>query len=200
MITHIGKIALMLAMSHGGQRGGAPKIFTYDSTQLQEWYRASHVNAEPEDLPDGIKKPMRGGTQVRISGNFGGVFNVSGIGESTSQTESNEISVTTNRPLTFSANSFKPLMVGNSSEPGMGSITYSMALFTGTPSHIGMRVSGPVTGTDAGFNGQTLSLTAAQVPANGNLVLVLTRTLTLTSAATGAYKIVGTGNIGVSIN
>ena len=82
----------------------------------------------------------------------------------------------------------------------MGSITYSMALYQGTPSRIGNLVSGPVTGTDAGFSGQTLTLGEGQIPGDGNLVLVLTRTLNLTETALGAYKLVGTGNIGVTIN
>ncbi len=82
----------------------------------------------------------------------------------------------------------------------MGSITYSMALYQGTPSHIGSLVSGPVSGTDSGFSGQSLTLVETQIPTDGNLVLVFTRTLNLTEKAMGAYKLVGTGNIGVTIN
>jgi len=206
MVSHIAKAALMLSMSHGAQHVDSSRVFAYDPSQLQSWYRANHVDlnavSETQKAAQGIavRRHTSAQTQVSISGNFGGVFYVSGVGLGSSQTESNMITVFTNRPLTFSANSFKPLMVGNTSQPGMGSITYSMALFAGTPSHLGALVCGPVSGVDAGFNSQTLTLTSAQVPGDGNLVLVFTRILTVNAGASGAQKLVGTGNISVSIN
>ena len=197
-MTHFAVLALLLASSHGTRPIGS-RPFTYDATQLQAWYRANHVNTL-EPIPTGKANSLLGPTHVSVSGNFGGVFNVSGIGTASSQMETNTVAVNTNRSLTFTANSFKPLMVGNTSETVMGSITYSMALYQGTPSHIGSLVSGPVSGVDSGFSGQTLTLGNAQISSDGNYVLVLTRTLNLTEKAMGAYRLVGTGNIGVTIN
>jgi|GEM_PF-1958357 len=200
-MTHFAVLAVLMATSHTAQRGGFHRTFIYDPAQIQAWNRSNHVDTLEAGQSGSSKfKPMQTLTHVSVSGNFGGIFNVNGIGTASSQTESNEISVNTNRPLTFTANSFKPLSAANSSVASMGSITYSMALYQGTPNHIGNLVSGPVSGTDAGFSGQSLTLVDAQIPSDGNLVLVLTRTLTLTEKALGAYKLVGTGNIGVTIN
>ena len=200
-MTPFAVLAVLMASSHAVQRGGIHRTFVYDPAQIQAWNRTYHVNAFDASQGSATKgRPMQTLTHVSVSGNFGGIFNVIGIGTATSQTESNAISVNTNRPLTFTANSFKPLYAGNSSLASMGSIMYSMALYQGTPTHIGSLVSGPVSGTDAGFSGQSLTLVDAQIPPDGNLVLVLTRTLTLTEKALGAYKLVGTGNIGVTIN
>jgi len=200
-MVHFAIIAVLTGALQAPQRPLAHRMFTYDSAQIQAWDRANHVNQLQHSGTNSQAHPSyQGPTHVNVSGSFGGVFNVSGIGSATSQVSTNLISVNTNRPLTFTANSFKPLMVGNSSESVVGSIMYSMALYQGTPSRLGGLVSGPVTGIDSGFSGQVLSLANAQIPNDGNLVLVFTRTLNLNEKALGAYKLVGTGNIGVTIN
>ncbi len=198
---HFAVLAILMSAHLGAQRPTFSRPFTYQPTQIQAWYRANHIDQLDASSPLASKlHPMVVPTHVSLSGNFGGIFNVVGIGTSTSQTESSVVSVSTNRSLTFTANSFKPLMVGSTSVSTMGSIMYSMSLYQGTPSHIGSLVSGPVDGSDEAFNGQSLTLLPAQIPGDGNLVLVLTRTLTLTEKALGTYKLVGTGNIGVTIN
>lgn len=156
--------------------------------------------AAPAVVSELKSKPTTPSSYVSISGNFGGVFYVSGFGQGSSQTQTNLVNITTNRALTFSANSFKPLAVGNTSEGTMGNVVYSMALYQGTSAHVGALVSGPVSGTDASFNGQTVALIKAQVPTSGNFVLMISRTLTVTGTATGASTLVGTGLIGVTIN
>lgn len=188
-----------MAMPHGSPRHSGVRPFMYDPTQLQAWYRANHINA----LDTGVAQRPAADivpTHVEVSGNFGGIFNVDGIGTASSDTQANAISVMTNRSLTFTANSFKPLTSGQTSQSSVGSIMYSMALYQGTPTHIGGLISGPVSGADDGFNGQTLTVGITQVPKDGNLVLVLTRTLNITEKAQGSTRLVGTGNIGVTIN
>lgn len=145
-------------------------------------------------------KPELSASFVNISGNFGGVFYVSGIGGGTSQTQTNLVNITTNRSLTFSANAFKPLSASQASDTSVGTITYSMAIYQGTSSQLGALVAGPVSGTDSAFNGQSVGVIGNRGPVNENYVLVITRTLSITSAATGACTLVGTGNIGVTIN
>jgi len=196
-MTHVAILTLLIGFSHAHQRPtGRP--FAYDPTQPQQGVKSRGVPPSPVENPEKNFNPIV--THVSISGNFGGVFNISGVGDITTQTQTNVISVSTNRALTFWTNSFKPLMAGNTSEPNMGNVTYTMALYQGTSSQIGSLVSGPVSGVDSGFNGKTLVLNKSQIPSGGNLVLVLTRTLNLTASSTGASNLVGAGNIGVTIN
>ena len=82
----------------------------------------------------------------------------------------------------------------------MGSVAYSMAIYQGTSSQLGALVAGPVTGTDAAFNGQSIEIGGDHGPINESYVLVITRTLTITGGATGACTLVGTGYIGVTLN
>lgn len=212
MLTHAILIAAALTAGHSSQRPKPVRVLAYNPAALEQFNKEqeSKLQKEPtqvvpvaETSDEKVPSPkpgLAGPSYVNISGNFGGVFYVSGVGSSTSQTQTNTVNIITNRALTFSANSFKPLALGNTSEAAMGSISYSMSLFQGNSSHPGVLVAGPIGGIDAGFNGKMLSVNAGQVQANGTMVLVITRTLSLTGQATGATTLVGTGYIGVTIN
>lgn len=207
MLTHALLTVVALTAGLTSQKGRPVHVFAYDPAAYEVFLASQQKKTVPEgaepaspEIKVAKKSADRPPSYVYISGNFGGVFYVSGVGGSASQTQSNVIVITTNRALTFSANSFKPLQLGNSSESSMGTVTYSMAMYQGSSSHVGALISGPVSGTDSGFNGQTLVVNSAQIPTGGNLVLVLTRTLNVTGQATGACTLVGTGYIGVTIN
>ena len=204
MLAHALLIAGLMT-SYSAQKPRPPmRVFQYDPAQvgalLHPEIKPVAEAAAPATAGAVAKPDSKPASYVSISGNFGGVFYVSGVGQGASQTQTNFVNVTTNRALTFSANSFKPLSLGNTSEGAMGSITYSMALFQGTSGHVGTMVAGPVSGTDASFNGQSISLLTNQISGPGNFVLMISRTLTVTGTATGASTLVGTGNIGVTIN
>ncbi len=105
-MLHFAALAILTATSRGAQRPFAQRAFLYDPAQIQAWNRANHINTLGADAQSRNKKPSQSYvTHVSVSGNFGGVFNVTGIGSATSQVESNAIAVNTNRPITFTANS-----------------------------------------------------------------------------------------------
>ncbi len=197
-----------MSISAGAQRARPVHILAYDPVAYQQFLESQRVPKMTE--PEKTSSPSSGTATnkpassqpayVYISGNFGGVFSVSGVGAGTSQTQSNLVNITTNRALTFWANSFKPLQLSGSSEGAMGSVTYSMALYQGTSSHVGALIAGPVSGTDSGFNGQSVAVNSAQISGGGSLVLLITRTLSLTGQVKGASTFKGTGFIGVTIN
>jgi hypothetical protein len=182
-------------------------VFAYDPSQIAARVRS----IQDKRLPAGPtivgvngsrpgSKPSLAPSYVNISGNFGGVFYVSGVGSAPSQMQTNTVNITTNRSLTFTTNSFKPLTLGQNSAESMGKVTYTMAIYQGNSGHMGALVAGPIGGTDAGFNGQTLSLGASPGQTNESYVLVISRLLTMSGQATGACMLVGTGYIGVTIN
>jgi hypothetical protein len=131
---------------------------------------------------------------VYISGNFGGVYTVQGIGSGTDVVQTNLIEVRTNRSLTFTATGFFPLIAG------VGSIAYGMSVLQDFPNN-GTVVSGPVGGVDGLFNGQTVGLNAiTSLPPDGRATLKLTRQLTLTQAALGGHEYAAAGLIQVNVN
>jgi hypothetical protein len=209
MLTHAVMMVVMLSGGSGAQRQKPSHVFAYNPLALEEFNKEQQAKlngehpepSETEAQAKTVKKPNQApASYVSISGNFGGVFYVTGVGGSTSQTQSNFVNITTNRALTFSAISFRPLQLGGSSENAMGTVTYSMALYQGNSAHVGALIAGPVSGTDASFNGLSVAVNSAQLPSGGSLVLRISRTLTLTGQATGACTLVGTGYIGVTIN
>jgi hypothetical protein len=132
---------------------------------------------------------------VYISGNFGGVYNVQGIGAGYDGIETNQVEVRTNRSLTFTANGFYGL--GSS----VGTISYTMSLLQDYPSN-GVVLGGTgVALIDNNFNGATLNLNAVnQLPLDGRVTLQLTRQLTLTQNATGGKQYTAAGTIQVGVN
>jgi len=133
-------------------------------------------------------------TYVYISGNFGGVYTVQGIGSGTDITQTNLIEVRTNRSLSFTANGFYGIGLS------VGQIAYGISLLQDFPNN-GVTVAGPITGTDAGFNGSTVNLNAiTSLPPDGRATLKLTRQLTLTQAALGGHTYLASGLIQVGVN
>ena len=133
---------------------------------------------------------------VYISGNFGGVYNVQGIGAGVDPLlQTNQIEVRTNRSLSFTAAGFYG--IGAS----VGNIAYTMSLLQDYPSN-GVVLGGTgVALIDDNFNGATLNLNAVtQLPLDGRATLQLTRQLTLTQAATGGKSYSAAGTIQVGVN
>ena len=133
-------------------------------------------------------------TYVYISGNFGGVYNVQGVGSSTDINQTNDIEVRTNRTLSFTATGFYPIGVN------IGQVAYGISLYQDFPSN-GVQIGLSVTGTDAGFNGSTVYVNpGANLPADGRATLRLSRTLSLTQAAVGGKTYTVAGFIAVGVN
>ena len=133
-------------------------------------------------------------TYVYISGNFGGVYNVQGVGTATDIQYQNDVEVRTNRPLSFVATGFYGLA------PSIGSITYAMSLWQDYPSN-GVQIGPTISAIDGGFNGSTLYVNpAANLPADGKATLRLQRTLSLTQAAIGGKQYTVAGFIAVGVN
>jgi len=133
---------------------------------------------------------------VYISGNFGGVYTVQGVGAGYDPNiEYSEVEVLTNRSLTFTAEGFYGL------GSAVGTIGYTMSLYQDFPSN-GVVLGG--TGAmldDSNFNGATLELNATtMLLADGRATLQLTRQLTLTQAAQGGHTYSAGGFIGVTVN
>jgi hypothetical protein len=184
-----------LALMAGGQRRA---VFSFDSTQITPW-PGSYASQTPVQYNS--KRPSSIGTaQVSVIGNFGGTFTVSGIGSSSSSRSDELINITTNRPLTFLAANFTILYAGLSQANTAGNITYEMQLYAGSASSVGAALTGAVGGTDNSFNGSTLVLSSGIIPANGQVVLRLSRTLNLTQYAEGQTTYTASGVVIVSIN
>ena len=134
---------------------------------------------------------------VYISGNFGGVYTVTGVGAGYDPIieTNNQIEILTNRSLTFTANGFYGL------GPTVGTIGYTMSLYQDYPSNgVVLAGSGPVL-DDGNFNGATVELNATtMLPLDGRATLQLTRQLTLTQYAQGGHSYTAAGTIQVSIN
>ncbi len=136
------------------------------------------------------------GSYVYISGNFGGTYNVQGIGAGYDPlTETNQVEVRTNRSLTFTAAGFYG--IGSN----IGTIGYTMSLLQDYPSN-GVVLGGTGAAlTDAAFNGAYVQLNAnTMLPVDGRATLQLTRQLFLTQAALGNQSYVAAGTIQVGVN
>ncbi len=133
-------------------------------------------------------------TYVYVSGNFGGIYNVQGIGTATDIQQTNEVEVRTNRPLSFVATGFYGIGAN------FGTISYAMSLFQDYPSN-GVQIGPTITGTDAGFNGSTLYVhPGMNLPSDGRATLKLQRTLSLTQAALGGKQYTAAGFIAIGVN
>jgi len=132
---------------------------------------------------------------VYISGNFGGVYNVQGIGGGYDGSETNQVEVRMNRSLNFTAAGFYGM------GSAIGTIAYTMSLLQDYPSN-GVVLGGTgVALVDDNFNGATLNLNAVtQLPVDGRATLQITRQLTLTQAAQGGKSYSAAGTIQVSVN
>jgi hypothetical protein len=133
---------------------------------------------------------------VYISGNFGGVYNVQGVGaQYDNQVNLSQIEILTNRSLTFTAAGFYG--IGSN----VGAIAYTMSLYQDFPSN-GVVLAG--TGAalyDNFFNGATVELNATtELPLDGRATLQISRQLQLTQAAQGGTQYKAGGTIQVSVN
>jgi len=168
------------------------RVFGFNSTQQASRFQPYN--------PHGQKKPSSFGYQVSVIGNFGATFTVRGMGTSNSGRQDEFVDIVTNQPLSFQATSFTTLMLGGSSASAAGSITYEMELYAGTSMSVGAPITSAVSGTDSGFNGAQVVLSGASIPGNGQVVLRLSRTLSLTERAEGATIYTASGTIVLTIN
>ena len=169
------------------------RVFGFSSTE-------EVLNNQAYAMSQRRKKPSSIGFQVSVIGNFGATFTVNGMGSSNSGRQDEYINITTNEPLTFQAANFTTLMNGGSSASTVGSISYQMQIYSGNSGLIGSALTSAVTGTDAGFNGAQLVLSGTSIPGNGQVVLRLSRTLTLTQLAEGATTYTASGTLVLTIN
>lgn len=188
MLTAAHIAALVLG---GRQR----QLFAYSADQLSGWNPVT-----PAAPVSRLIAPAASHITVHINGNFGGTFNVTGMGAGASSRSDNLIDIVTNRPLTFSTFGFTSIQENGSDAPAIGSIGYEMQMYAGTSSSVGAALTGAVSGTDTGFNGQTLTLGGGSIPGDNRVVLRLSRTLTLSQVAKGGKDYTATGTISVSIN
>ena len=132
---------------------------------------------------------------VYISGNFGGTFNVQGIGAGYDPvTEVNQVEVRTNRTLSFTAAGFYGIGTA-------GTIGYTLSLLQDYPSNGTVLAGTGASLNDAGFNGSTVVLDAnTQLPLDGKATLQLTRQLYLNQSALGGKAYTAGGTIQVSVN
>jgi hypothetical protein len=193
-------LPLLLCSAHALAQK-SQRVFGFDAQQLSSWYHFHAVSQAPQPL--GTVKPQRNTPStvfVLINGNFGGTFNVSGIGAGTSASGNNYIDITTNRALSFSASSFGSMQLNGTPASTAGSIYYEMQLYAGTSTSVGAPLSALVSGTDSGFNGQAVTLASASIPPDNHVVLRLTRKVSLTLLAQGNKDYTASGTITVSIN
>ena len=117
MFSQAVAVIIALASVQGPKRPIPRHVFVYDPVALEAFNREQQAklsggappNASLQTTPEakpGKKPTSPPPSYVNISGNFGGVFYVAGVGNGTSQSQTNLINITTNRSVTFSANSF----------------------------------------------------------------------------------------------
>ena len=190
-------------LAAGIQRGpvGSANIYAFTPQQLTAWYRSGAIPQLPI-LPHGmkLKPPTTPTVSVHIIGNFSGTFNVHGAGSGASAQSDNFIDITTTEALMFTASSFTSLQLNSAPASSVGSITYEMQIYAGTSSSVGSPLTSAVSGTDAGFNGQSIILPLGSIPGDNRVVLRLSRILSINQLAAGAKDYTASGTISVSIN
>jgi len=127
-----------------------------------------------------------------VIGNWAATLEVRGPGSGESTVHINDIAVDANTTLRFQTSNFA---APQSVRDGViGNIAYTLEVYAGSIGNLGTRIAGPITGTDAGFNGKQLLLPEASQPSNGRMVIRLTRQITLTQFARGdtSYSAQGT--------
>jgi len=132
-------------------------------------------------------------TYVYISGNFGGVYTVTGFGTGAdTNSYTSNVEVRTNRNLSFTATGFYA--------PNNASIAYGLSLYQDFPSN-GVPIGPTITGTDGGFNGSTVNLNVVNsLPVDGKATLQLSRKLSVTQNAIGGQTYTAAGYIQVGVN
>jgi hypothetical protein len=175
-------------------------VFGFSPLQLHNWYQHYGVNSP---LPRNSRSPgprPDDPTLVIVSGNFGGTFNVNGMGTAHSSRNDTYVNITSNRPLTFQTSGFTSLQSGGASASSAGSVGYEIQLYAGSANTVGDPVTAAVSGTDAGFNGKSITLTSDQIPGDNHLTLRISRTLQLTQLARGGVDYTASGTLILTIN
>ena len=176
-------------------------VFGFSPLQLHNWYQHYGVNApRPRNQHLPAPPPPDVPTLVIVSGNFGGTFKVNGMGTAHSARNDSYVNITSNRALTFQTSGFTSLQVGGSPAGSVGSVLYEIQLYAGSANSVGDPVTGAISGTDAGFNGKSITLTIDQIPVDNHLTLRVSRTLQLTQLARGGVDYTATGTLILTIN
>jgi len=175
--------------------GDAPNAYLFAGANLGTVWNNNVYGASSTNAGFLAQTLINVATYVYISGNFGGVYTVSGIGAAQdANTYNNDIEVRTNRSLTFTANGFSGIGAN------IGQINYTLALYQDYPSN-GVQIGPGAFGTDAGFNGSTVGVNAStSLPFDGKATLRLSRNLLLTQAALGGHTYTASGFIQVGVN
>ena len=138
-------------------------------------------------------------TYVYLTGNFGGTYTIHGAGSNTDVSQTNDLEVRSNRPLSFSASGFTTLRNTDlSSAAGAGSVAYSLSAYTGFPA--GSQIGSTQTGTDTAFNGSSVGFALSDLATNGKVTFRIRRVLSLTQLAAGNTDYNATGTIAIAVN
>jgi len=218
-ITKIGTLSVCMGVATAAMgQALTTRVFTYDSSVYTNGFVTYILNGDGPSAPvfgqavpglypnNGVvgatytnvgfqvDTTINVQSYVYINGNFGGVYTVQGIGTATDVVQSNFVEILTNRNLTFTANGFYGIGAT------IGTIAYTMSILQDYPNN-GTTVAGPISGTDAGFNGGTIALNAlTSLPADGRATLKITRQLTLNQSALGGTTYTASGLIQVGVN
>ena len=140
-------------------------------------------------------------TYIYVSGNFSGSFYVRGPSAGSSSTQTGEVEVRTNRPLTLVASTFTKIL--NSSNvvvsPSIGTITYLIKWRTGFPSTADIG-TGTISGIDDATNGTSCSISQANISTTGLMAIQVQRTITLNQLAVGNNTYTATGKLVLTVN
>lgn len=192
-------LALWICLAGGppASSNDAPSM-RIDPRQLQLWQRLNGYSgiAWPTGGPAGAAGPSATASRVPpfflVVGNFASYYEAQGYGGNTDTVREDLIEVESNEGVKITTSGFTALKTPASSGC---SVAYALEICSGTVDNVGPVLAGPISGTDTGFNGKTLTLTAANAPFNGVMVLRLTRQLTLSKGAIGATKLTATGTL-----
>ena len=145
-----------------------------------------------------LKTVIQVQTYVQVSGNFGAEYSVRGPGTTTDAARTSDITIRTNRALTFSTSGFTTLRNASNVSVNVGTMAYALTLFTDSPAV--SQVGSPISGTDTAFNGKSLSIVLTDLPSNGAMTLRLSRTLAVNRLAVGNQTYNATGTVVLTVN
>jgi hypothetical protein len=201
-------LALSLApiLSHPAQERRLPDVasrqFSYDGAQLGKWYEAYGIDNELEARRRRPQLSEAGMTRhhndaVKVSGNFAATYTVVGPGSATATTTTSLVNIETDVGLRFTATGFGVLRDSlNNAAGSVGSVIYELAVLNSS----GTVVSGPVTGTDTGINGQFVSVADPSGHFVREFTLRIRRTVALTQLAKGGETYTATGTIALLVD
>lgn len=208
--------ALIGALAASAVTAQAPvdSPFAYVPRQIVDWYRYHGVDpflersralALHEGLPPRLDPPATDGNwalgNVTMTGTYAATFFVRGIGTLQDDFQYNYVDFTTDRSLTVSTNNFTGLLLAGDPVPTYGLIQYRIQFYRGTSSSIGPAIPGFIQGNDSAINGDSMTLTTAQVTAaSGVVTLMVRRRLTIDRRCPGGITLTATGHLTITIN